>query len=80
MEYDHTILLKGRYRIVAVTGESENDRDKITGYAVLTSSGARLRYELTLEDAEAWVDKLIRSEEPDRGPAAKHTQPKPASR
>lgn len=76
MEYDHTLLSKGRYRIVTVIEKQENDEDRIIGYAVLASSGSRLRYGLTLDDAKAWMEKLIRDEEPERDPAPAQPRPK----
>ena len=63
MEYSHTILARDRYQIVALSQEQEFDVDRVTGYAVVTPTGARIRYEVTLEDARLWVDRLIEEEE-----------------
>ena len=57
------ILVKGRYRIVALTPSGEDDLDLIPGYAVLTSAGTKLRHELTLDDAKTWMDALIEKED-----------------
>ncbi len=61
-EYSHPILSRGRYRLVALTPEAEYDLAKVTGYAVLSPAGARLRCEPNLEDARLWVDRLIEQE------------------
>ena len=69
MEHCHPILIKGRYHVVALTPEEEFDPGEITGYAVLNSSGARLRHESTLDDARAWMEKLAGEED------LQHTDP-----
>ncbi len=61
-EYTHPILIKGNYQVVAVTQDEQYDPGDITGYAVLTTAGAKLRQDMTLEDARIWVDKLIEDE------------------
>ena len=58
-EYSHPIFIKGRYRVVALTEEQEYSEDKILAYAVLNSSGAKLRHELSLIDAKEWMEKLV---------------------
>ena len=77
-EYSHTLLVRGRYQIVALTDEAQFDPAEITGYAVLSSAGAKLRHELSLEDARDWADRLIEEE------SAKRSDPpalaKPAKR
>ncbi|HEY5973077.1 MAG TPA: hypothetical protein VIT22_14150 [Pseudoxanthomonas sp.] len=75
MEYSHPILIKGRYHVVALTPEEEFDPGEITGYAVLNSSGARLRHELTLEDARAWMEKLVGEENLQHTDPPKRTGP-----
>lgn len=61
-EYSHPILVRGRYQIVALTDEAQFDPADVTGYAVLSPAGAKLRHELSLEDARLWVDRLIEEE------------------
>ena len=61
-EYSHPILVRGRYQIVALTDEAQFDPAEVTGYAVLSPSGGRLRHELSLEDARLWADRLIEEE------------------
>jgi hypothetical protein len=61
-EYSHSILIRGRYQIVAYTDEAQFDPAEVTGYAVLSPSGEKLRHELTLEDARLWTDRLIEEE------------------
>ena len=62
-EYCHPVQLRDRYQIVALTPEPDFDPADITGYAVLSPGGARLRHELTLEQARLWVDGLLQQEE-----------------
>lgn len=59
LEYSHPIFIKGSYRVVALTEDQEYNEDRIMAYAVLNSSGAKLRHELSLEDAKAWMEKLV---------------------
>ena len=66
-EYSHTLLVRGRYQIVALTDEAQFDPAEVTGYAVLSSAGAKLRHELSLEDARDWADRLIEEESAQRG-------------
>ena len=65
-EYSHTLLVRGRYQIVALTDEAQFDPAEVTGYAVLSSAGAKLRHELSLEDARDWADRLIEEESTQR--------------
>ena len=63
-EHRHPLLIKGRYQVVALTPEPEFDPGEISGYAVVNSSGAKLRHELSLDDAKAWMEKQVAEEEP----------------
>lgn len=56
-DYSHPLFTKGHYQVVALTPEYEPER--VFAYAVLNSAGAKLRHELTLDDAKAWVEALI---------------------
>ena len=58
-EYTHPVLIKDNYQVVAVTQDEQYDPGDITGYAVLTTPGARLRQDMSLEDARTWMDKRI---------------------
>ena len=69
-EYSHTLLVRGRYQIVALTDEAQFDPAEVTGYAVLSSAGAKLRHELSLEDARDWADRLIEEESAQRSDPA----------
>ena len=73
-EYSHQMLVRGHYQVVALSQEPDFDADAITGYAVVSSSGARLRYEVTLEQARLWVDQLIEDEE------LRQAEPRPAAK
>lgn len=58
-EYRHPIQTKGKFQIVALTRESEFDQQDVYAYAVMSSSGVKLRQELTLGDAQKWMDEEI---------------------
>ncbi|KAF1716597.1 hypothetical protein [Pseudoxanthomonas wuyuanensis] len=45
-----------------MTTDEVFDSHEVTGYLVVNASGAKLRRELTLEDARAWMEELIREE------------------
>ena len=74
-EYSHTLLVRGRYQIVALTDEAQFDPAEVTGYAVLSSAGAKLRHELSLEDARDWADRLIEEESAQRNDAPAPAKP-----
>jgi hypothetical protein len=69
-EYSHTLLVRGRYQIVALTDEAQFDPAEVTGYAVLSPSGEKLRHEPSLEEARLWADRLIEEEAPQRSDPA----------
>ncbi|HET6783953.1 MAG TPA: hypothetical protein VFH12_08980 [Pseudoxanthomonas sp.] len=69
-EYSHTMLVRGRYQIVALTDEAQFDPADVTGYAVLSPSGEKLRHEPSLEEARLWADRLIEEEAPQRSDPA----------
>lgn len=66
-EYSHTMLVRGRYLIVALSDEAQFDPAEVTGYAVLSPTGERLRHDPSLEDARNWADRLIEEENAQRG-------------
>jgi len=61
-EHSHFILAKGRYQVVALSQADEFDPDHIVAYDVLTTSGVRVRRELTLDEAKARVEILMKEE------------------
>ena len=61
-EYSHPLFIKGHYQVVALTSEEEYDPERVFAYAILNSAGTKLRHELTLDDAKAWVKTLIEQE------------------
>ena len=69
-EHSQLILAKGRYQVVALSQADEFDPDHIIAYEVLTTSGARLRRELTLEDAKARVEIFMQEEQQAGRPSA----------
>ncbi|MCI4567370.1 hypothetical protein [Lysobacter sp. CFH 32150] len=66
-DYSHPLFIKGHYQVVALTSEEQYEPERVFAYAVLNSAGAKLRHELTLDDAKAWVEVLI---EKDRFPTS----------
>lgn len=73
-EYSHQLLVRERYQIVALSQEPGFEPGGVTGFAVLSPAGDRLRYELTLEGARLWVDKLIEEE------ALRRAEPRPPAK
>lgn len=73
--HDVPVLSEGRYRIVPVSAD-EKAPDRSTAYAILDTAGTRLRRELTLDDAKAWVERYVEEETP--APAVVHAQARPA--
>ena len=69
-EHSHPILVRGRYQIVALTDEAQFDPAEVTGYAVLSPAGTKLRHELGLDDARLWADRLIEEENAQRSDPA----------
>lgn len=61
-EYSHPLFIQGRYQVVALSLEEGYDPEGVYAYAVLNTAGAKLRHELTLDDAKAWVETLIEQE------------------
>lgn len=59
-EYRHHIQTRGHYQIVALTRDADYEEDDIYAYAVLSSSGLKLRQELTLSDARLWLEQWER--------------------
>jgi hypothetical protein len=79
-EYSHTLLVRGRYQIVALTDEAQFDPAEVTGYAVLSPSGEKLRHEPSLEEARLWADRLIEEEAPQRSDPAPPTSARAVKR
>ncbi|HEY0660845.1 MAG TPA: hypothetical protein VGD21_05960 [Lysobacter sp.] len=62
-EHGHSILVNGNYQVVALTPEEALDPDRVLAYGVWTLSGVRIRRELSLDDARAWMDRLVAEEQ-----------------
>ncbi|CAD1793318.1 hypothetical protein XSP_002595 [Xanthomonas euroxanthea] len=61
-EYQHTVLTRGGYRVVAITREDTYAPDAVVAYAVVTDAGTRLTPDLSLDQARVWIDSLVESE------------------
>lgn len=81
MEYHHTIQVKGRYQLVALTREPEYNPANVVGYTVTTEGGARLDpHDMSWDEARVWMDTLV---ERDGGGASVEKKPsktKPSTR
>jgi hypothetical protein len=60
--FDQPLFANGRYRIVAMACDGQDQREPIAAYAVLTASGSELRRELTFDGAKAWLEDRIEQE------------------
>lgn len=58
LEYQHVILTKGQYNLVALTHSEVYAPGEVVGYAVVTASGARLTEDLSLDDARTWLESF----------------------
>lgn len=58
IEYQHPVLQKGRYQVVALTSGPEYDASAVTGYALVTGSGARIWQDLSFEEARLRLDAV----------------------
>ncbi|WP_115529095.1 MULTISPECIES: hypothetical protein [Xanthomonas] len=65
-EYQYTVLAKGGYRIVAITRDQVYAPDEVVAYAVVTDAGARITPDLSLDQANVWIDSLVESESRER--------------
>ncbi|KFA25814.1 hypothetical protein FQK02_08970 [Xanthomonas vasicola] len=61
-EYQHTVLTRGGYRVVAITRDEVYAPDAIVAYAVVTNAGTRITPDLSLDQAKVWIDSLLESE------------------
>lgn len=61
-EYQHTVLSRGGYRVVAITRDEVYAPDAVVAYAVVTDAGTRITPDLSLDQARQWVDSLVESE------------------
>lgn len=61
-DFEHPILSHGCYRLVALSTQPHYSCDAITGYAVTTAAGDRLRVEATQSQAHAWLQEQLRQD------------------
>ncbi|MCC4604225.1 hypothetical protein HG421_10775 [Xanthomonas campestris pv. badrii] len=67
-EYQHTVLARGGYRVVAISPERVYMADAVLGYAVVTDAGTRLTPDLSYDQASLWINSLVESDRDARGP------------
>jgi hypothetical protein len=60
--FEQLVLSHGRYRLLALSSQPHAACDAVTGYAVDTLAGDRLRVEATLSQARAWLDAQLRQD------------------
>lgn len=58
IEHAHPLLVKGRFKVVALTADEAYEPDDIVAYAVTTRSGAEFKRVLTLDAAKSWMEQL----------------------
>ncbi len=63
LDYSLPIQIKGRFRVVALTEDTECEKDKIIAYAVLDAEGARLFHSLSLDETMAWMNMQLEDED-----------------
>lgn len=66
----HCVLVEGRYQIVASSHQPDQGPHGLFAYAVATLDGARLRQQLSLDDARAWLQMLLDDDARAAAPAA----------
>lgn len=66
LEYGNPILIKSRFRVVPLHGDTEIGQERVVGYTVLNAEGAKLWYELSLDEAKNWMERLHDEENPDQ--------------
>jgi hypothetical protein len=60
VEYHHTIQVKGRYHLVALTHEPDYNPANVVGYTITTDGGARLdQRDMSWDEARIWLDNLV---------------------
>lgn len=81
MEYHHTIQVKGRYQLVALTREPEYSPANVVGYAVTTEGGARVEpHDMSWDEARTLLDSLVEREQEPTGVEKKPSRNKPSTR
>lgn len=61
-DYSDPILIRGRYQVVALIPHRGDEPGNILRYVVLTSGGAAVRHEVSLDDARIWMETLHEEE------------------
>lgn len=61
-EYQHPVLSRGGYRVVAITRDAAYVAEAVVAYAVVTDAGTRISPDLSFDQARLWVDSLVENE------------------
>jgi len=81
MEYHHTIQVKGRYQLVALTREPDYSPASVVGYTVTTESGARMdSHDMSWDEARVWMDTLVEQDGGGAGVEKRPSKSKPSTR
>ena len=70
------LYANGHYFVIAVTPHGEHDDSPLEGFAVVTASGAALRYETTFDSAHDWVERRLLDDARPLEPSALKTPPR----
>ncbi|KMM76410.1 hypothetical protein QN244_07995 [Xanthomonas rydalmerensis] len=81
VEYHHTVQVKGRYQLVALTREPEYSPANVVGYAVTTDGGARVDpHDMSWDEARVFLDTLVERDRDAVSAEKKPSRNKPSTR
>lgn len=80
IEHAHPLLVRGRFKVVALTAGEAYEPDDVVAFAVTTRSGAELKRVLTLDAAKSWMDQLHERESHDDELRPDQAPPSPLNR
>ena len=66
----------GHYFVIAVDRNGDRDQSVVDGFAVVTATGAALRYEPTFDSARDWLDRLLLEDARADVPSPSKTSPR----
>ncbi|WP_260115048.1 hypothetical protein [Xanthomonas indica] len=81
VEYHHTVQVKGRYQLVALTREPEYSPANVVGYTVTTDGGARVDpHDMSWDEARVFLDTLVERDRDAVSAERKPSRHKPSTR